>query len=50
MKLLKSAIGKIVEVDPNNDESIERMLQDIRICVKNSSSTYFRKTFPKLYA
>lgn len=50
IKVLKSAIGKIAEVDPNTDESIEAMLQDIRTCVKNSSSTYFRKTFPKLYA
>ncbi|XP_055551024.1 DNA mismatch repair protein spellchecker 1 isoform X2 [Wyeomyia smithii] len=44
-----SSIGKIANVDPNNDEAICAMLQDIRLCVRNSSSTYFRKTFPSLY-
>lgn len=50
MQVLKAALGKIGKVDPNNDDSIGTMLQDIRTCVKQSSSTYFRKTFPHLYA
>lgn len=50
MQLLKSAVRKIAEVEPNNEESVEAMLHDIRIGVMNSSSPYFRKLFPELHA
>lgn len=50
IRALKTALGKIVDVDANDDESVGKMLQDIRTCVKLSGSPYFRKTFPQIYA
>ncbi|XP_055591799.1 DNA mismatch repair protein spellchecker 1 isoform X2 [Uranotaenia lowii] len=45
-----ASLEKIAAVDPNDDNSIGTMLQDVRKCVKNTNSDYFRKTFPELYA
>lgn len=44
-----SSIDKIANVDPDNDEAIGAMLQDIRQCVRDTNSIYFQQTFPSLF-
>ncbi|XP_055634998.1 DNA mismatch repair protein spellchecker 1 [Toxorhynchites rutilus septentrionalis] len=48
METLKTSLVRIASVDPDNDDSIREMLRDVQITVKNSKSTYFRKTFISL--
>ncbi|XP_058820446.1 DNA mismatch repair protein spellchecker 1 [Topomyia yanbarensis] len=49
IKVFLASLDKITNVNPHSDEAVQTMLQDVRSCVRNCNSPYFRKTFPNLY-
>ncbi|XP_058455640.1 DNA mismatch repair protein spellchecker 1 [Malaya genurostris] len=49
VKVFLDSIDKISNVNPNSDEAVKKMLQDVHTNVRNCNSPYFRNFFPHLY-